>query len=82
MPGSALAGTIEDLAAVGPEDLARSVSVADITSSHAVIPEDAVDQLAAHLAALCLDRLERRVCDENYEMGATDAFKGKLQVGL
>jgi hypothetical protein len=62
MPGNALARSVEDLTAAESEgDLA--ISAADVIPSH--VPDDAIDQLTADLAAFCFDRLEGSVMSGN-----------------
>lgn len=60
------------------EDLAGSA--ADIIPPH--VPDDAVDQMTADLAAFCIDRLESSVISGNEEHLSTSNIADELQVRL
>jgi len=78
-PGDAPARSVEDLTAAGPEeDLAGSAE--DDIPPH--VPDDAIDQLTADLAAFCFDRLESGVVlgNEGHELAGTNNLEDELQV--
>ena len=69
-PGDAPARFVEDLAG----------SAEDVIPPH--VPDDAIDQLTADLAAFCFDRLESSVIlgNEDHELVGTNNLEDKLQV--
>jgi hypothetical protein len=66
-PGDARTGSAEDLAG----------SAVDVIPPH--VPDDAIDQLTADLAAFCFDRLERSA-NEAHNLVSTNNLEDELQV--
>ena len=67
-PGDASTKTVEDLAGSAP----------DIIHPH--VPDDAIDQITADLAAFCIDRLEASVISGNEDHLSTSNLEDELQV--